>query len=96
MPSAEWLYEQGIGENRAILTINGAIVEARIERHGMIQAGLVAVARLVKQLVPGKRGIAILPDGRENIACAFAERGDRRGRRNGGNPAGSDRRADAR
>lgn len=61
----EWLYERGIGENRAILTENGAIVAARIERQGAIQAGLVAQARLVKRLAPAKRGIAILPGGGE-------------------------------
>lgn len=65
MPNAEWLYEDGVGEERALLFENGIAVEACIKRCGEIQAGLVAVARLVKQLVPGKRGIAILPDGRE-------------------------------
>lgn len=62
-PTPIWLYEAGIGEDRAILTSGGAILAARIERHGVLQAGLVAPARLVKQIVPAKRGIAKLTDG---------------------------------
>ena len=58
----EWLYEEGIGEARAILVEQGRIVEARVERQGGIRAGLVAEAKLVKQLVAGKRGIAQLED----------------------------------
>ncbi len=54
---AEWLYEAGIGEDRAILTGAGQIIEARIERHGGVKAGLVTQAQFVKQLVAGKRGI---------------------------------------
>jgi hypothetical protein len=63
--SSEWLYEDGIGEERALLLENGIAVEARIERHGEIKAGLIADVRLVKQLVAGKRGIAELADGHE-------------------------------
>ena len=59
-----WLYEDGIGEERAALLAGGAIIEARIERHGAVKAGLVAQVRLVKQLIAGKRGIAELSDGR--------------------------------
>lgn len=62
---AEWLYEDGIGEERAILVEHGRIVEARIEPRGTIRAGLVANAQFVKQLVAGKRGIARLADGTE-------------------------------
>lgn len=71
---AEWLYEDGIGEERALLLENGTVVEARIERHGEIKAGLIAQARLVKQLVPGKRGIAELPDGRELLVAPLPKR----------------------
>ncbi len=59
---AEWLYEAGIGENRAILIEDGAIVEAQIELPGL-RAGAVADARLTSILVPGRRGIASLADG---------------------------------
>lgn len=43
---AEWLYEAGIGEERAVLVERGAIVEARILRTGTLQAGAVVAARL--------------------------------------------------
>jgi hypothetical protein len=62
---AEWLYEDGIGEERAILIENGRIIEARIWRHDGVKAGLVTQAKLVKQLVAGKRGIARIDDGSE-------------------------------
>lgn len=55
---AEWLYEEGIGENRAILVEGGEIIEAAIELPARLRAGAVAPARLVRILVPGRRGIA--------------------------------------
>lgn len=61
---ADWLYEAGIGENRAILVENGAILEAQIELPGW-RVGTVADARLTSILIPGKRGIAMLADGTE-------------------------------
>jgi ribonuclease G len=60
---AEWLYEEGIGENRAILVEDGEIIEAAIELPGEYRAGSVVAARLTKVLVTGRRGIASL-DGR--------------------------------
>jgi Ribonuclease E/G family len=62
---SEWLYEDGIGEERAILIDNGQIVEARIEPHGGIKAGLVAQARLVKKITGTRRGLGQLADGAE-------------------------------
>ncbi len=62
---AEWFYEDGIGEERAILVEQGSIIEARISPHEGVKAGLVAKAQLVKQLIAGKRGIARLDDGTE-------------------------------
>ena len=59
---AEWLCEQGIGEERAILVENGAIVEAAIELPGKVKAGAVLPARLVKVLIPGRRAVALLGD----------------------------------
>lgn len=56
---AEWLYEEGIGENRAILVEDGAIVEAAIELPGL-RAGAVVPARLTDSA-----GIATLDDGSE-------------------------------
>lgn len=60
---AEWLYEEGIGENRAALVEDGAIVEAAIEIEGALAVGTVASGRLTAILVPGRRGIATLTAG---------------------------------
>jgi hypothetical protein len=54
---AEWLYEEGIGENRAILIEDGAILEAALEVPGGLRAGAVASGRLAEILVPGRRGL---------------------------------------
>jgi len=58
---AEWLYEEGIGENRAILVEDGTILEAAIELPGF-RAGAVLDAKLVSNA-----GIAALPDGSEAV-----------------------------
>lgn len=60
---AEWLYEAGIGENRAVMLEDGAIVEARIELPGRLRAGSARRGRLSSILVPGRRGIVELPEG---------------------------------
>ncbi len=60
---AEWLYEDGIGEERAILVEQGRIIQAHIQRSKGIKAGLIVQAQLVKLLVARKRGIAELADG---------------------------------
>jgi hypothetical protein len=44
----EWLIERGIGETRAVLVDHGEIVEARIQRDGVVPAGTVLGARLVR------------------------------------------------
>lgn len=43
----EWLVEKGIGETRAALVEDGAIVEARFELDGTVPAGTILEARLV-------------------------------------------------
>lgn len=63
---AEWLYEAGIGENRAALVDDGTIVEALIERHdGGPRVGAVVQARLTEIALAGRRGIAATDDGNE-------------------------------
>ncbi|WOK38052.1 ribonuclease [Sphingomonas sp. C3-2] len=63
---AEWLYERGIGEDRAALVVDDSIVEAHIERTGAsVRAGTIALARLTRILIPARRGIATLADGEE-------------------------------
>ena len=57
---ARWIYEEGIGENRAILIEDGHILEAAIELPDQLRAGRVAEARLTKILVAGQRGIVTI------------------------------------
>ena len=54
---AEWLYEAGIGEARAALVEDGAIVEARIELESDApRVGAVLTARLVEITAKGREG----------------------------------------
>lgn len=69
---AEWLYEAGIAEERAILVERGAIVAARVEWGGPVRAGLVADARLVAKPVGARRGLARLIDGAEVLIDGLA------------------------
>jgi hypothetical protein len=65
---AEWLYEAGIGEARAALVADDAILEAYIElENNRLRAGAVVPARLVKVLLPGRRGITRLESGEEAL-----------------------------
>lgn len=63
----EWLYEEGIGENRAIRLVDGGIAEARIELPDTLRAGTIAAARLAAIHVPGRRGLALLDGGGEAL-----------------------------
>ena len=64
---AAWLYEEGIGENRAIRVEQGEIVEAVIELPGSTGAGAVVDARLIAVQQPGRRGLVRLDSGDEAI-----------------------------
>ncbi len=62
----EWLYEDGIGEARAALVDDGAIVEALIEVEAAgPRAGAVIEGRLATIAVPGRRGFVTLADATE-------------------------------
>lgn len=64
----EWFYEEGIGENRAALVHKGEMLEARIEREGRhARAGAIASGRLVRTLIPRRRGIVRLDSGEEAL-----------------------------
>jgi hypothetical protein len=63
----EWLYEQGIGENRAALVESGEIIEAAIELPGQVPVGTVAAAQLTDILIPGRRGIVLLASGAQAL-----------------------------
>jgi hypothetical protein len=61
---AEWLYEDGIGEERAALIEDGAIIEARIDRDdNRIRAGDVVAARLKRKAGRAGRGEVELQGG---------------------------------
>ena len=56
----EWLYEAGIGEARAALVADGAIVEAAIERPSPLRLGTIAPARLVELTAGGMGRLDLL------------------------------------
>ena len=64
---AEWLVEEGIGEQRALLVENGAAAAARIEWPGRLAAGQVGDARLVRLDPQRRRGTALFENGEEAL-----------------------------
>ena len=62
---AEWLYEAGIGENRAALVEGGRILEMQIERDDEpdLRVGAIRRARLTRKADGSGRGIVTLDDG---------------------------------
>jgi len=62
---AEWLYEAGIGENRAALVDRGHILEVAIEREDAAgpRLGTVSPARLTRKADGSGRGLVALDDG---------------------------------
>ncbi|MBB3861429.1 hypothetical protein GGQ88_002713 [Novosphingobium hassiacum] len=61
--SAEWLYEDGIAEERAILVADGHILSARVEWGDAIRPGLIAQAQLVARMPNTRRGTVRFADG---------------------------------
>lgn len=69
---SEWLYEAGIGENRAALIEDGDIVEARIEPDDAgPRLGTVASARLIDRAAPGRAARIAFDDGTEALLDAI-------------------------
>lgn len=63
-----WLYEAGIGENRALRLDNGDLAQIRVERAGAsARSGAVVDATFTRQWVAGKSGIVTLPEGQEAL-----------------------------
>lgn len=69
---SEWLYEAGIGENRAALVEGGAIVEARIEPDDAGPSlGTIAEARLIERPTANRGARIELTDGSEALLDAI-------------------------
>ncbi len=69
-----WIYENGIGEERAALVHGGTIAQARILRQDTgIGAGAVVMARIVRKIGNGKRAVAKLDTGEDAIISALPQ-----------------------
>ena len=64
---AEWLIEQGIGECRAVLVEDGAIVEAVVELDGVVAAGTVIAAKLIGVGIDGRNAVVRDEKGQEYL-----------------------------
>jgi hypothetical protein len=63
----EWIVEEGIGEHRAILVENGAILAAQVDWPGALAAGQVEDAVLVSRAAGSKRGTLRFASGEEAL-----------------------------
>jgi hypothetical protein len=64
---AEWLFEVGIGETRALLVGGGEAIAARLDWPGALAAGQVEDARLIARTAGSRRGTARFASGEEAL-----------------------------
>ncbi len=64
---AEWLIEEGIGEERAVRLDRDRVIEARLDWPGSLAAGLVEDAKLVSRQSGSKRGTATFSTGEQAL-----------------------------
>lgn len=64
---AEWLIEEGIGEERAILVDHGQVLAAQLQWHGQLLPGQVAEGVLASRMRGSKRGKAVFGSGEEAL-----------------------------
>lgn len=62
---AEWLVEEGIGEERAVQLRDGRIVAARLRWPGTLAAGAVVEATVIQRMPGTHHALVRLPDGTE-------------------------------
>jgi hypothetical protein len=67
----EWLVEEGIGEERAVLVERGEIVAARVVWDEPWRAGAIVEARLGARIPGTRRAVVRLPDGSESLGEGF-------------------------